>query len=242
MAVPGFNHFWSLAVEEQFYLLWPAVIWLVPDRKRMVQIAVGMVVLAPLIRAGIWIFDLPVLGTYVLTPSRMDSLAMGSLVFFLMQKHGVAARVEGASKMIFAVCALAVAILFSVSGTSSMSLPVSIAGFSLLSLLFSAVLTITISAKPSVIKAICNHAVLRAAGKYSYAMYILHPSVRRVLLDKITPHISIPTLFGSDLPRQIFVYAVGFGATFVLALISWYVIESHFIKLKDRFPSASPRF
>ncbi|MEW6467749.1 MAG: acyltransferase [Bacteroidota bacterium] len=65
---------WSLAIEEQFYLLLPLLVFLIPGRSLPGLLLAG-IVLAPFCRALI-----PELGAYVLLPSRMDSLLMGVLI------------------------------------------------------------------------------------------------------------------------------------------------------------------
>lgn len=49
------SHLWSLSVEEQFYLLWPALLVLVGTRRGL-ALAAALIVAAPLIRTGMWIF------------------------------------------------------------------------------------------------------------------------------------------------------------------------------------------
>jgi peptidoglycan/LPS O-acetylase OafA/YrhL len=77
---------WSLAVEEQFYLLWPfAIYWL--SERGIAALSCGLIVLAPVLR---WIFT-PILGSpwpiYALTPFRMDLLAMGALLAIVWRHH-----------------------------------------------------------------------------------------------------------------------------------------------------------
>lgn len=74
------GHTWSLGVEEQFYLLWPAVV-LFAGPKRAMQVALGVVLAAPLIRVGSWYAG----GVHrELIPTSfqcvMDSIAMGCLL------------------------------------------------------------------------------------------------------------------------------------------------------------------
>ena len=64
------SHFWSLAVEEQYYLVWPLAVSLL-SRRALVSLCAGLVVLVPAARAGAWVLGVPEIGLYVLTPFRL---------------------------------------------------------------------------------------------------------------------------------------------------------------------------
>ncbi len=89
-----FGHFWSLCVEEQFYLLWPWVVFWVRDRTRLLWICVACVVACPLLRVLAshtlpqFMLDQEVLYRY--TPFRIDALLLGGAIALL--RRGTAAR------------------------------------------------------------------------------------------------------------------------------------------------------
>jgi peptidoglycan/LPS O-acetylase OafA/YrhL len=72
-----------------------------------------------------------------------------------------------------------------------------------------------------------NNRVLRSCGKYSYAMYVLHPAWIVAPLAKKHPH-STPLMLGSLILGPIVSYGI--------AVVSWNVLEKHFLKLKRHFP------
>lgn len=67
------SHFWSLAVEEHFYLVWPLVVFTL-DRKSSVRVCLALIAIAFVVRIGLVRQGL-VLSAYTLTLSRMDGLA-----------------------------------------------------------------------------------------------------------------------------------------------------------------------
>ena len=80
-----------------------------------------------------------------------------------------------------------------------------------------------------------RHPALTFLGKYSYAMYCLHP-LTQVALKGIgfTAH-SFPIIGGSVLPAVAAYGLVAFALTTALALISWQLLEQPFLRLKERF-------
>lgn len=110
MAIRGewpdaYFHFWTLAVEEQFYLLWPLVILFGP-RRWLPWLAGALVVIGPLFRglaaAGGW----HTVAIYCLTPACVDSLGAGALVALIGGRTGRRLAV-GCTATAIAVLALA---------------------------------------------------------------------------------------------------------------------------------------
>jgi len=83
---------WSLAVEEQFYLIWPAVV-LLSSRRTLVGICLACIVGAIAFRTGLRLAHVPWVANVVLTPARMDSLTMGALVALAVRGPSGLARV-----------------------------------------------------------------------------------------------------------------------------------------------------
>ena len=85
---------WSLAVEEQFYLVWPFLVYYVSEKK-LPYVLGGLLVLAPVLRVLAIPYDASHQLVYMGTPFRMDCLAMGSLLTFAWRARGDVIRKYG---------------------------------------------------------------------------------------------------------------------------------------------------
>lgn len=89
----GTNHFWSLAVQQQFYLIWPFVIWFLP-RRWLVLVLLGFTALAPLSRVFHGFFQGWVDWPELLTWSSFDYFGIGAL-FALAVHRGMSLESPG---------------------------------------------------------------------------------------------------------------------------------------------------
>jgi peptidoglycan/LPS O-acetylase OafA/YrhL len=206
------DHFWSLAVEEHFYLVWPLAVFLL-GRRAMIGFSLALIGVALGLRAGLYYSPIESMAHYHFTPCRMDELAMGGLLALVARGPRGAAWVRRG-----AVVALPVA-LVAVAATWKMEFGEFVLRGTLLGVLFAATLAIVVT---------CGE------GKYSYAAYVLHPLVLTTVLMKVS-HERLAELTHSSI-AGVFVYmAMGFGLTMGAAWGSWHLYEKHFLKLKKFF-------
>ena len=100
---------WSLAVEEQFYLLFPLIIYYLPKEK-LPKIFLTGILLAPIIRA--------VLGSpqaYVLLPARMDALLVGALIAYYYQNGIISKWIAPHKRMLSLITMLVFGLMLSLA-------------------------------------------------------------------------------------------------------------------------------
>ncbi|HEX9942040.1 MAG TPA: acyltransferase [Thermoanaerobaculia bacterium] len=229
------GHFWLLAVEEQFYLLWPLAVFLLRRRPLMALCAaaaagaVGVRLALHLAGNG------P--AAFVLAPARLDALAAGAFLALAVRGPGgpdAAARVARPA-IVIGLAGLAVLFVWK-GGLPSEDAAVAVAGYLLLAVLFAGILALAVAARPDSRGARWLAApALVFFGRYSYGLYVLH----HPLLFLKPPGLSydaVPAVLGSHLPGWLLFVTAGIGVSVVLALLSWRFWEKPFLDLKDRFP------
>ena len=241
----GFNvvslplqHFWSLAVEEQFYLVWPFLV-LTLGRRRLMSLCGGLMGFGLLLRLVFYGIHLPS-AAYTLTFSRADSLAVGAIVALAARDpQDWKALVKWAK--ILAVPALCGVVIMRVLNPlcttgpgSSPNLYMGTFGISLVGIFFGACLTMAICLQHgSVVHRFLGSSFLRFFGKYSYCLYICHlPLI--VLFAKVglnSNHLS--KVLGDKFLAIVAVNGIAFAASIVISLLSWTLFETHWLKLKD---------
>ena len=238
-APPYVGHFWSLAVEEQFYLLWPFVVFLCGPR-RLLWAIVACLALAPAVRLGLALAGNGV-AAYVLTPARMDALAGGALLAVLAR----GTRPLTVSDRALAAAALASLAAFGALATVTLPEPhegllMQTLGHSTLVVLFGATLLAALTAPPgSAVARTFGHPVLRFFGRYSYALYVFHLPAG-FFLDRCVLRVAdTMPLLGSRTPALLLFVALATFASVAAALVSWHAFEKHFLWLKNRFPYRS---
>ena len=171
-----FLHFWSLAVEEQFYLLWPWVVF-AASRRMLARICIAVALLAPIVRILLYAKGLQVSDIFVFTSSHFDSLCLGALAALLIRDENWARRLlPKLDYFLYSGLAL-FCLVWAANGSLSVDdAPTFIFGGFPLAIFFTGILlrAIAMTRPESWFKQCLQASWLRSCGKYSYAMYVLH--------------------------------------------------------------------
>jgi peptidoglycan/LPS O-acetylase OafA/YrhL len=233
---------WSLAVEEQFYLIWPAVV-ILGGRQMARRVAAGAVVAAPLFRLALLGLGGSPEAVYVLTLGRMDALAAGSWVALAARgRGGIGALRPAAGRVLVGAIAGLLSLLIGLAAVRRCWFPFEPAmqcvGFTLLAAAFSAGLVRLLTSPSSGLgQRLLNGGLPRALGKYSYAIYLCHIPVRDLLTAAGWHPGFSPTTVGLRIVEQLAYYTAVTAAAFALAWLSWHLYEKHFLDLKRFFPA-----
>jgi peptidoglycan/LPS O-acetylase OafA/YrhL len=233
------GHFWSLAIEEQFYLVWPVVVLLSP-RRRLPIVCIVCILLAPLCRLVLVLTDADPLAPYVLMPARMDALAMGGLLAAVVRSPVPSATVARAARIPGVGAAAVIAGLWlSRSGLYYGDRWVQTLGFSALAVFFGWILIASVAAPPgSRLQSALTAPVLRMFGRYSYGLYVVHWPVSTVLHHSVLPHLRFARILGSAAIEPAIALVLGITISLLIAVGSWHLLEKHFIRMKSLFPSS----
>jgi peptidoglycan/LPS O-acetylase OafA/YrhL len=231
------THLWSLAVEEQFYLVWPALV-LLADRRTLTRICMALLILCPILRIALFLTGTAPRELVVLTPTRLDTLAMGALLAIAARADGGLARWRRPLGVIAIGCVLSLAATLTFRDRIANESPEIVTlGFTLIATIAAAIIVFaTTTPADSVTHRFLAHPALRAIGRYSYAMYIFHFPIVGLLHDRHLAPNAMPTLLGSHLPAQFGFTLLCFGITYAVAFASWHLFERPILRLKDHFP------
>ena len=232
---------WSLAIEEQFYIVWPAVVALMG--RRALAWTCGSLILAAFgLRAWLVLGGAHWIVPYVLPVCRIDALAAGALVA-IAARSMPAGMVRSRARWIGAAGAAAVAAVWLYEDpfdNGDWAEPLmQTAGYTSFAAVYAALVALA-AASPadSRVARIFSLGWLRTLGRYSYALYLFHVPIRRFVRDQYFPVASFPTLFESPLPGQLLFYVVATAPAFALAWLSWHLFEKRVLALNRFFPVA----
>lgn len=230
---------WSLAIEEQFYLVWPLLIWLCPPRVLALLCAV-IIVAEPIARIYAWALDYKVLWIYVLTWYRLDGLAIGALLA-LAQRRGLLPSLDRWVPLVL-IAGVAGLIACTIMGghTWWWNRRMQQYGYSLIAIIGGAMLVSAINRPAdSWWPRLLSAGWLRAFGKYSYGLYLLHTPVMRAVREYVFNPQDYETLKTAPWIGEVLFYVAATAPAFAVAWLSWRWFEAPILRLKARFPYAS---
>lgn len=221
-ALPKVDHYWSLGVEEQFYLFWPL---LMKKLKRPVQFIIGVIVFFTIAK-GITGFlkakyqiEIPYL---IFTVVRFDCMAIGALGAFVVHYNKAKILEICHHKISQAFAWITMLLLtfnlFKIHPLVNHSFVAFMTVVAILNVAFN---------KKTVVG--LDHSILDFLGKISFGLYVYHPLV-------ILAAVKASILLSPNRPPSMpLVYIAVIGGTILISHLSYQWLEKPFLKLKDKY-------
>jgi len=225
------NHFWSLAVEEHFYLFWPILLWWTP-RRYASWIAIALSVFAASLR--LYIFGLPegawLFATHTFTPCVMDSLLLGALPAIWLRDPITAPRVLRFAPYFLLAPLLALAL--PKGDLHDALIP------SLLSMAFAAIIVVCAHLRPQSFAArAIGWGPFVFIGQISYGLYLLHAPLHQAWKRLAPPDLLVRATHSTVLGLILFwLIATTLSGAVAYASFRWF--EKPILALKNRLPGA----
>lgn len=226
---------WSLAIEEHFYLVWPLVIWLCPPR--LVAVLCGVIILAePTARVFARASMMDPLPIYVITWFRIDGLAIGALLAFAQRRGQLPSLDRWAPVVVIAGVAGIIGCVIMGGHIWYWNRWMQQYGYSLIAITAGAMLVSAVTRPAdSLWPRLLSAGWLRAFGKYSYGLYLIHPPVMRVVREYVFNPLEIEAVALAPWIGQALFYPAAGAPAFALAWLSWRWFEAPILRLKSRF-------
>src|SRR6266536_1172716 len=175
---------WSLAVEEQFYLVLPMLVRLV-SAKSLPRVLIALIVAAPFFRAAAHSLGYP-LGAYYLLPCRIDALFLGVLIAWGMQQPTTPFMLRPVVLTIISALFGCGFIVLMLSGETKLGWDMSVIGYSIVALFYAAVFSILIGTR--YLEKGRLIAVLSLVGIGAYSIYLFHVPLLDFMIVKFGPN------------------------------------------------------
>jgi peptidoglycan/LPS O-acetylase OafA/YrhL len=248
---PPLFHTWSLGIEEQFYIVWPLLLfvflWLKAGSRTVVLFLVGVILVVAVNRARLWqnLSGLEQNMVYTRLDARADALLVGCILGILVSRNLIPNKkwLFSGIKVLTVVSATGLSfLLFSIPSNSGF---LYFGGFTAVALMVAIIIANLFTAPLRISSLILEFPLLRWFGRLSYGLYLWHLPVYALYHNWVPPFPIRSYTLRIVLPFMIqFLLAVG------VATLSFYFVERPALKLKRRFstvrgkgadPTVTPR-
>lgn len=230
------SHFWTLAVEEQFYLVWPVVLLLLFGRNRTALFVFVLLIFSAVIFRHV-AAEYSASRQQILYPpiSSLDSLLMGSFAAYCARVGHTLGRtivrllhISGAYVFLPILILLQVVeVIYGVQWVNSVTHGQLLFAFASVGIVLHYAIQ---TDRPPVGSRILNHPLLAYLGTISYGIYVYHFPWDRMFYERVLVK---EYGFANDFLLHFFIVL---ALTILTAAISWHCIEKKILQWKSKFP------
>ena len=235
------DHFWSLAIEEHFYFFWPLVVFALARRPRaLIAVSLATALCAMLARLTGSLMGLSWWTTYVLTPFRLDGLALGAFLAVTARQSGGLERLVRALPLVVAVVGVLLAVTFvwtRLLSRQDLELVLPVRAALILVLLACLLVWALIAPERSATSRFFRSRSMVFLGAYSYGLYVYHHFISYYLTSNRTD-LELADWLGSHTAAVAMQATLGASASLALAYLSYEIFEKPFLRLKRLFETA----
>jgi peptidoglycan/LPS O-acetylase OafA/YrhL len=232
------DHFWSLAIEEHFYLFWPLVVLLLARRPRaLIAVSLTTALGAMLARLIGSLVGLSWWTTYVLTPFRLDGLALGAFLTVMARQPGGVERLVRALPWVVGVAGGLLAVTFvwtRLVSRQGLEVVLPVRAALILMLLACLLVWALIAPERSATSRFFRSRSMVFLGTYSYGLYVYHHFISYYLTTNRT-ELELARWFGSHGAAVALQATLGALASLAVAYLSYELFERRFLRLKRLF-------
>ena len=183
------SHFWSLAVEEQFYLIWPLLLWRLRTVTQVKYLCLGIFLFSIAFRYGVWMLSSDPQAYNGFLLSRADELALGGFLAMCF-RDGSWARIERAAPYVAWVSLLGFVVscafdhTFALTGMASTT-----AGLAFITLFYAGFMVLALD--EGWVSRAMKARWLRWFGRISYGIYVFHVLLQPLygwIGERLDPH------------------------------------------------------
>ena len=230
------NHTWSLAVDEQIYILWPLLIFLCKNKVQLIWLCISTLLLCLFFR--IWYLNfflsptaLDPYAAFHNTFCRIDSFAAGSLLYCLLRFNVNFLNKKNATILFFATSFLVFIIGLKDNNFKFTGYYMSHFGFTLMGLNFMTCIYFSLTSKNKLLNAVLQNSILVYIGKISYSLYVFHWFILLLLLPSFN-NILKKMLSQNNNFMAVTLWLI---VTFLVSVLSYNFFEKPIIRLKKKF-------